>query len=55
MLFDKGRLMVTYSKEICKRCEQPIKSGRVQKILGKEISYNGCYCRHCFKSVISEI
>jgi len=45
--------MVTYSKEICKRCEQPIKSGRVQKIIKKNVTT--CYCRHCFKSVISEI
>jgi len=47
--------MVTYSKEICKRCEQPIKSGRVQKILGKDIWLNGCYCRHCFTATIKEI
>jgi len=45
--------MVTYSKEICKRCQQPIKSGRVQKIIEKNVSTS--YCRHCFKAVISEI
>ena len=51
--------MVTYSKINCERCEQPIKSGRVQKIITNtkfgqdpKILY---YCKHCFTAVISEI
>jgi len=44
--------MVTYSRFICGRCDQPIKSGRIEKIVknGKAT----CYCKHCFQAVLRD-
>jgi len=34
---------------ICYRCQEEIKSGRVQKVINGNVTTS--YCRHCFKAL----
>jgi len=49
--------MVTYSKINCERCKQPIKSGRIEKLI-MDVAHDKVtlfYCKHCFQAVLRDL